>query len=270
MARLYAAASAAALSLMLAHVSSAQTYRDAGGSVVPPVVPVGGDGSGALFTSGNPGKVSGTFSVALGGFQPTPAYSYKSVTTSSATYALPTGAVVIFYNTGANPITVRLGGSSVSVTAAQADVIQPSSWMAFTVGTATSYAVVGNGGSSTVVASGGAGLPTGAGGGGGGSGGTLTQGSAGSPTGAWYVQPGTGVVFPVSGSLGRSWALSSGGDSVSLGGSLPAFGSTPTFNLGTLNGAAQDGSDNSGVSQPGSGSASGDGSAQSIRSSAER
>ncbi len=34
---------------------------------------------------------------------------------------------------------------------------------------------------------------------------------------------------------------------------LPGFASTPTVNLGTLNGAAQDGTDNSGVSQPASG-----------------
>jgi hypothetical protein len=44
------------------------------------------------------------------------------------------------------------------------------------------------------------------------------------------VQPGTGATFPVSGSLARSWTLSSGSDSVTLGGSLPAFASTPTVN----------------------------------------
>ena len=36
----------------------------------------------------------------------------------------------------------------------------------------------------------------------------------------------------------RSWNLASGSDSVSIGGTLPAFAAPPTFNLGTLNGAA--------------------------------
>lgn len=212
MARQYAAASAAALSLMLADPTLAQTYRDAAGSVVPGVVPVGGDGSGTLFTSSNPGKVSGSFSATFSGFQPTPAYSYQSVTTSSAAYPLPAGAVVIFYNTGASPITIKLGASGVSVVAGQADVIQPNAWMAFTVGSGTHYAAVGNGGPSTVVASGGAGMPTGSGGGS--SGGTVALG-AGSAT---------------IGSIANT--------SFAVSGTLPAFAATPTFNLGTLNGAA--------------------------------
>ena len=162
MARYLASVSAVALTLMLSHVSLAQTYRDSGGTVVQGIVPVGGNQSGPLFTPSNPGSVTGTFSASFSGFQPTPSYSYQSVTTTSATYALPTGTVAVFYNTGSTAITVKLGSSSVTVVAGQGDVIQPDSWMAFTVGSATYYAVVGNGGTSSVVASGGAGLPTGA------------------------------------------------------------------------------------------------------------
>jgi len=162
-------AGATALALTLPALS--QTYRDASGTIVSGVVPIE-PGVGPLFTNSNPGVISGSFSATLSGFQPTPSYSYQSVTTSSAAYTLPSGTVDIFYNTGSNPITVKLGNSSVSVASGQADVIQPSSWMAFTAGAATYYAVIGNGGSSTVVVSGGSGLPTGAGGGGGGGGGS--------------------------------------------------------------------------------------------------
>ena len=45
-------------------------------------------------------------------------------------------------------------------------------------------------------------------------GGTVTQGPAGSADAPWYVAPGTGVTW-------------------TLGGALPAFAATPTFNIGT-------------------------------------
>ncbi len=186
--RYLASVSAVALTLMLSDGSLAQTYRDSGGTAVQGVVPVGGNQSGPLFTPGNPGSVTGTFSATFSGFQPTPSYNSESVTTTSAAYALPTGTVVIFYNTGSTAITVKLGSSSISVAANQGDVIQPDSWMAFTVGTATYFAVVGNGGTSSVVASGGAGLPTGAGGGGSGSG-AVMQGSPNTVANAWPFAP---------------------------------------------------------------------------------
>ena len=47
-----------------------------------------------------------------------------------------------------------------------------------------------------------------------GGGGTVTQGPAGSAAAPWYVAPGTGVTW-------------------TLGGALPAFAATPTFNIGT-------------------------------------
>jgi hypothetical protein len=51
-------------------------------------------------------------------------------------------------------------------------------------------------------------------GGGGGAGGNVTQGAAGAAGAPWYVAPGTGVTW-------------------TLGGALPAFAATPTFNIGT-------------------------------------
>jgi hypothetical protein len=50
--------------------------------------------------------------------------------------------------------------------------------------------------------------------GGGSGGGTVTQGPAGVASAPWYVAPGTGVTW-------------------TLGGALPAFAATPTFNIGT-------------------------------------
>ncbi len=268
MARYLASVSAVALTLMLSHVSLAQTYRDSGGTVVQGIVPVGGNQSGPLFTPSNPGSVTGTFSASFAGFTPTPSYSYQSVTTSSAPYALPTGTVAVFYNTGSTAITVKLGSSSVTVVAGQGDVIQPDSWMAFTVGSATYYAVVGNGGTSSVVASGGAGLPTGAGGGGSGSGsGTMTQGSPNTVANAWPFAPvvsgsavsstnplpiqgvSGGTAVPVAGtfwqttqpvSLASLPALAAGSNTIGaisntsfgISGTLPAFASTPTVTVG--------------------------------------
>src|SRR5690349_10199385 len=80
----------------------AQTYQYSGGTIVRGVVPIQ-PGVGPLFTSANPGKISGSLSASLSGFQPTPAYATLSVTTSSSRAALPSGTVVIVYNTGANP-----------------------------------------------------------------------------------------------------------------------------------------------------------------------
>ena len=48
--------------------AQAQTYQDSGGTVVPGVVPIQ-PGVGPLFTSANPGKISGSFSASLSGFQ---------------------------------------------------------------------------------------------------------------------------------------------------------------------------------------------------------
>ena len=187
--------------------------------------------------SGIPIPVVGTFSATLGGFIPTPAYSVENVTLTSSTYALPTGTVIIFYNTGSTAITVKLGASGVSVTAGQADVIQPNSWMAFTVGTATYYAVIGNGGTSTVVVSGGSGLPTGAGGGGGGG----SVGAVGTPDITGYSNGGTATT-DTGDSYGRYMEIKAGSNAAQLlGGNahiVGATGATLDSAAGTANGQA--------------------------------
>jgi hypothetical protein len=75
-----------------------------------------GPGVGSLFTNTNPGKISGNFTANLTGFQPTPAYSQLSVGPTSSRVALPSGLVVIVYNTGANAAFVTLGNSTVTAT----------------------------------------------------------------------------------------------------------------------------------------------------------
>jgi hypothetical protein len=207
---------AALLATGVAASAQAQTYQDSGGTVVPGVVPIQ-PGVGPLFTSANPGKISGSFSASLSGFQPTPSYASLSVGATSGRVALPSGTVVVIYNTGSNAAFVTLGGSSVVATAAN-DVIQPNSWMAFTVGSATYLAGIETAGATTLNLSGGSGLPTGAGGGGGGGGGS--NASVGS----------TGSAIPASATLGG----------MSVGGTMTAM-------PGTSNGLKIDGS---AVTQP--------------------
>jgi hypothetical protein len=100
-------------------------------------------------------------------FQPTPSYSQLSVSATSARVALPTGSTIVVYNTGSVAAYVTLGGSTVTATTGN-DVIQPSSWSAFTVGTNTYLAAITSSSTTALNISGGTGLPTGAGGGGGG------------------------------------------------------------------------------------------------------
>jgi hypothetical protein len=212
MKRLFLAATAA----LIASSALAQTYRDSTGTLVPGFVPVGGDGSGALFTGGNPGHVSGTFSASLGGFQPAASYSQLAVSASSARVALPIGVTVVVYNTGSNDAFVTLGNSLVTATIGS-DVVKAGGWMAFAVPAgATNIAAITSSGATTLNLSGGAGLPTGSAGtgAGGGGGGTVAQGSAGSASSAWFVQAGAGATFPSTQS--GVWSV----------------------NLGTLNGAA--------------------------------
>ena len=101
---------AALLATGVAASAQAQTYQDSGGTVVPGVVPIQ-PGVGPLFTSANPGKISGSFSASLSGFQPTPSYASLSVGATSSRVALPSGTVVVVYNTGTNPAYVTIGGA---------------------------------------------------------------------------------------------------------------------------------------------------------------
>ena len=191
--------------------AQAQTYRDAGGTVVPGSVPlVGCSASGECAgpaSSTNPLPVSGTFS--LSGFQPTPPYSQLSVGATSSRVALPSGTVVVVYNTGSNAAYVTLGGSSVAATTAD-DVIQPNSWMAFTVGSNAYLAAIETAGGTALNISGGSGLPTGAGGGGGGAItsplGSSTPDSAGVAV-TFAGTPPTGFSNPCAGAVGLQGEL---------------------------------------------------------------
>ena len=194
---------AGALTVALASAAQAQTYRDAGGTLVPGFVPLAGCSTGAgcsgPISSSNPLPVSGSFSATLSGFAPGAAYATPlSVTTASSRVALPAGTVVVVYNTGANAAYVQLGGGGVAATTSN-DVIQPNSWMAFTVGANTNLAAVSASGATTLNVSGGAGLPTGAGGGAGG-GGSIPTGSAGAPNASVLTVQGiaNGTAQPIS------------------------------------------------------------------------
>ena len=125
---------------------------------------------------------------------------------------LPSGTVVIVYNTGANAAFVTLGGSTVTATASN-DVIPAGGWMAFTVGTNTFLAAIETAGATSLNISGGSGLPTGVGGGGSG-GGSGSNPSVGA----------TGSAAP--GSSTYDGMLVSGGNMVGASGS--AWGSAPT------------------------------------------
>jgi len=202
---------AAAAGLLTGVPVRAQTYQDSGGTYVPGVVPIQ-PGVGPLFTTSNPGKISGSFSASLSGFQPTPAYSQLSVGATSSRVALPNGTVVIVYNTGANSAFVTLGGSTVAATTSN-DVVPAGGWMAFTVGSNTFLAAIETAGTTSLNISGGAGLPTGASGGGGGGGGGSNP-SVGS----------TGSAAPVSATY--NGMLIGGGNMVGASGST--WGSAPT------------------------------------------
>ena len=225
----------APIALALAAPALAQTYLDTGGTAVPGFVPIA-PGIGPIGTASHPIVVTGITSASFSGFTPTPAYAQLAVGATSARVALPAGTVVIVYNTGANAAFVALGNSSVVATTS-GDVIQPNSWMAFTVGTAGYLAAIETAGATTLNISGGAGLPTGAGGGSG-NGGSVPTGSAGSPSASVVTVQGPtsgGAAVPVSAaSLPLpTGAMPSSGGSVGISGTLPGFASTPTFNIGT-------------------------------------
>jgi hypothetical protein len=203
---------AGAAGLLFGVPAGAQTYQDSGGTYVRGVVPIQ-PGVGPLFTNSNPGKISGNFTASLGGFQPTPAYAQLSVGATSSRVPLPSGTVVIVYNTGANAAFVTLGNSTATATVGN-DVIPAGGWMAFTVGPNTYLAAIETAGTTTLNLSGGAGLPTGAGGGGGGGGGGGSNASVGA------------IGSPAPGSATYSGVLVPGGNMVGASGST--WGSAPT------------------------------------------
>jgi hypothetical protein len=178
----------AAAAALFGCAAQAQTYHDAGSTIVPGVVPLVGCSTSrnctAPVSSTNPLPVSGTFSATFSGFQPSATGSVGTpitATTAGATGSLPSGTVVIATNAGATNTAYCQLGSSASTSA---QPIAPNGgWFAFTVGSATQLACATSTSTTTVNLLGGSGLPTGTGGGGGGVGGTVTV-STSSPGGA--------------------------------------------------------------------------------------
>ena len=129
-----------------------------------------------------------TATATFAGFTPTPAYATLTATASSADTALPSGVTVAAFNTGTSAVSCILAVGAGTATASK-NIIQPGSWLGFTVDTNTHMACInqaGDSASNVVVLTGGAGTLTGAGGGGGGgSGGSVTQGTV-----PWVVSNG--------------------------------------------------------------------------------
>jgi len=236
--------------------------REARSAAAPPVAPcitITSTINGSTIEScqpisaSNPMPISGTFSATLSGFLPTPAYATLSVGAASSSVALPGGTSVIVYNTGAHAAFVKLGDSSVTASAGN-DVVQPGSWLAFTVGANTYLAAIEVDGATSLNLSGGAGLPTGAGGGSGGSGGggaiTAPLGHGTADASAVSVVPSATASFAVTAaslplpSGAATSALQTTGNSElttinsTLGTPMQQSGGSVTANLGTLNGAA--------------------------------
>jgi hypothetical protein len=212
-------------------------------------------------SSSNPMPISGSFSATLAGFAPGGSWAQLSVSASSSRVLLPSGTVVIVYNTGANGAYVAIGNSGIVATTGE-DYIPSGGALALTVGSNTYIAGITSSATTTLNISGGSGLPTGWGAGGGG--GSVPTGSAGSPNAAvvtvqgitggtaqavsWTGQTvgvtslptlpaGANTIGAVTQASGP-WTVSWTAQSVGITGTLPAYASTPTFNLGTLNGAA--------------------------------
>jgi hypothetical protein len=149
----------AGLANLIVFAAQAQNYRDSSGSAVLGAVPLmgcsaAGNCAGPVSAT-NPMPVSG-----ITGFQPTPAYTSLSVSTTSSAVALPLGTMVVVYNTGFNTAFVTLGNSSAAATTSN-DMISPNGWMAFAVGSNTFLAAIAGSGTTTLSLSGGSGLPTG-------------------------------------------------------------------------------------------------------------
>ena len=162
----------AGLATSIVFAAQAQNYRDSSGSSVLGAVPLMGCSAASNcagpVSATNPMPVSG-----ITGFQPTPAYTSLSVSTTSSAVALPLGTMVVVYNTGFNTAFVTLGNSSAAATTSN-DIIPPNGWMAFAVGSNTFLAAIAGSGTTTLTLSGGSGLPTG----GANSGGSFVQASS--------------------------------------------------------------------------------------------
>src|SRR5271157_2582651 len=125
------------------------------------------DGAGnKTGIAANPLQIAGSFSATLSGFTPNGNYlaSPQPVSVTSSNVALPSGTVIVVYNTGSSTAFTKLGTSGAVVATVADDVIPAGGWMAFTVGTNTYLAAITASGTASLNISGGSGLASGSGG----------------------------------------------------------------------------------------------------------
>lgn len=166
------------LALMLG-ISSASAQ------VLNPVTPLS---DGVPVGAANPLPVSGTFSATLAGFTPNGNFGTLTATAStSASTALPAGAVVAFQNTSTIDVSCVLAAGAATATTNKI-VVRGGASVFLTVGANVNAACINQTGSASnvIVMAGGAGLGTnfGGGSGGGGGGGAITAASGSYASGA--------------------------------------------------------------------------------------
>ena len=146
-------------------------------------------------SSGTPLPITGSFSASA--YLPTPAYATPlSVSSSSSSVALPTGATVVLYNTGSVAAFCRLSAGAASATTSH-DQVAPGGFVTYATSGYDTVSCITAASTTTVNVSGGSGTPSGSGGGGGsgGSGTSSTFGAAFPATGtAAGVSDGTNMV----------------------------------------------------------------------------
>lgn len=214
-------------------------------------------GTSGAPNGAQPMPVTASVSASISGFNQESVLTPITATTGGATSsAFTAGKVIVVSNVGStNTAYCRLGGSSTT----SGQPILPGSWFAFTSVLETTVTCATSTSTTTVNVSVGTGLPTGAGGGsssGGGGGGAVTiadgaDATQGAIADAAATAGGTGTLSAktrlittqlgtLTTNLGSPFQAggSIGNTSFGISGTLPAFGATPTFNLGTLNGAA--------------------------------
>jgi hypothetical protein len=158
---------------------------------LPAVYTAGQDRFAVMDINGN-FCTAASVSASIAGFAPGAAFANLTATGSSADVALPAGTVVLFQNTGITAVSCTLSiGAGTAV--ANENIIQPASWLAFTVGSNTHGSCIDQTGSvsNVVVLTGGSGIPTGSGGGSGGGGGAITAASGAFASGSLAVGSGT-------------------------------------------------------------------------------
>lgn len=253
--KLIRALCATAALCLVAPLAMAQQYQDSGGTAVPGFVPIQ-PGVGPLFTTGNPGKISGSFSATLNGFTPTSPSAIATIIAADALThqtALPSGADVKIENTLSTAAYCVLGiNSSVTATSTTAEIIPPfssraahingSSWTnvaCIAQSPATSEAI-------TIIGGTGLAVDTGGGGGGGGSSGANVSTTGGSvPGSAGLTGYGVGGVF--TGATGTANGLNVDASHATLTVANPAVGTTGAANPGSQ---VSVGGDANGLIQP--------------------